>query len=67
MVSNKAVKAMKWTEEETVRETTPFRHAHRPIDRELLDEELTKENYKERFHQLLCCEEEEHKKILKER
>ena len=67
MISKKTVGAMKWpTEEETVQETAPFHHAHRPIDRELLDEELTKENCKDKFHQRLCHE-EEYEKILKER
>ena len=58
-------------------QTMPFRqisrhkldHVHRPRDEELLsiDHVLTQENYKEKFHQLLCREEEEHKKILHER
>ena len=44
-----------------------FEHTHRPHDQVLLEAELTTENYKEKFHQLLCREEEEHEKILQER
>ncbi len=57
---------MKWMEKEIARESE-FRHNHRPVDKELLDEELTRNNYKEKFHQLLCREEEEHDKLLKQR
>ena len=58
-------------------QTMPFRqisrrkleHFHRPQDEELLsvDHVLTQENYKEKFHQLLCREEEEHERILHDR
>ena len=44
-----------------------FNHSHELPNEELLKASLTKENYKQKFHQLLCCEEEEHKKILRER
>ena len=44
-----------------------FVHKHRPRDQTLLEAELTTENYKEKFHQLLCREEEEHERILQER
>ena len=44
-----------------------FQHKHQPVNKDLLEAELTAENYKEKFHQLLCREEEEHEKILKER
>ncbi len=57
---------MKWMEKEIVRENE-YRHIHRPVDKELLDEEFTRNNYKEKFHQLLCREEEEHDKLLKQR
>ena len=42
-------------------------HNHRPFDKKLLTAKLTEQNYKEKFHQLLCCEEEEHDRLLKER
>ena len=42
-------------------------HKHQDRDVELLNADLTQDNYKEKFHQLLCREEEEHKKILHER
>ncbi len=35
--------------------------------RQLLDEPTTAENYKEKFHDLLCWEEQEHEKQLTER
>ena len=44
-----------------------FKHKHRPRNQDLLEAELTTENYKEKFHQLLCREEEEHERILQER
>ena len=44
-----------------------IRHLHQPVDEELLKADLTRENYRRKFHQLLCCEEEEHEKILRER
>ena len=34
---------------------------------ELLKQQLTAETYKEKFHHLLCCEEQEHDKQLAER
>ena len=37
------------------------------IDVELLKEELTRENYVEKFHHLLLCEEQEHHRILNEK
>lgn len=44
-----------------------FKHVHQLRDIELLKADLTVENYKSRFHQLLCREEEEHEKILRDR
>ena len=44
-----------------------FRHEHKPLDKGLLKADLSRDNYKTKFHQLLCQEEEEHDKILKER
>ena len=42
-------------------------HSHQPIDEELLKAPINIENYRQKFHQLLCREEEEHEKILVER
>ena len=42
-------------------------HSHQPVDEGLLKAPLTTENYRRKFHQLLCREEEEHEKILRER
>ena len=42
-------------------------HFHQPVDEDLLKAPLTRENYRRKFHQLLCREEEEHAKILRER
>lgn len=42
-------------------------HCHRTVDTELLKSPLTPENYREKFHQLLCREEEEHERLLAER
>ena len=65
-VKKKPVQDLSWAKE-NIREPL-FKHDHRPVDRDLLNEELlTRENYREKFHQLLCREEEEHEKILKER
>jgi len=36
-------------------------------NRHILEEQLTSENYKEKFHHLLCWEEQEHDKQLAER
>ena len=44
-----------------------IQHYHQPIDEDLLNAPLTRENYKQKFHQLLCREEEEHEQILRER
>ena len=44
-----------------------IQHSHRPVDEDLLKAPLTRENYKQKFHQLLCREEEEHEKILRGR
>lgn len=35
------------------------------LNESLLEEKLTRENYKEKFHQLLCWEEKEHEEQLK--
>ena len=40
------------------------KHEHRDRDINLLSVDLTVENYKEKFHQLLCREEDVHKKTL---
>lgn len=48
-------------------QSTTFRHEHRLLDEDLLKAPLNRENYKTKFHQLLCQEEEEHDKILKKR
>ena len=44
-----------------------FKHRHRKCDEEILKANLTRDNYREKFHQLLCREEDEHQKILMER
>ena len=44
-----------------------FNHNHQAYDRKVLESCLTRENYKRKFHQLLCREEEEHERILQER
>ena len=44
-----------------------FKHKHQQRDIQLLKADLTVENYKSRFHQLLCREEEEHERILRDR
>ena len=44
-----------------------IQHSHQPVDENLLKAPLTRENYRRKFHQLLCREEEEHEKILRER
>ena len=33
----------------------------------MLESQLTRENYRAKFHQLLCREEEEHERLLAER
>ena len=43
---------------------TKYKHA---LDVEKLKQPLSKDNYVERFHHLLCWEEQEHDKILKQR
>ena len=43
-----------------------FRHDHRSPDLEIFEGKLKAENYRERFHQLLCREEDEHKRLLEE-
>lgn len=43
-----------------------FKHVHRTLDKELL-EDLSRENYRAKFHQLLCQEEEEHDRVLSKR
>ena len=42
-------------------------HDHCAVDMELLKSSLTPENYRKKFHQLLCREEEEHERLLAER
>ena len=44
-----------------------IKHDHCPEDLVLLETELKQENYCEKFHQLLCREEEEHEKLLSDR
>ena len=43
------------------------KHNHRPEDMKLLKSALTRDNYREKFHQLLCREEEEHERLLAQR
>uniref|UniRef100_A0A1X7UNX9 RNB domain-containing protein n=1 Tax=Amphimedon queenslandica TaxID=400682 RepID=A0A1X7UNX9_AMPQE len=43
------------------------KHSHCPINEELLAATLTPSNYKEKFHQLLCREEDEHERILRDK
>ena len=45
-------------------DTTADKHEHQDRDQNLLSADLTMENYKKKFHQLLCREEEEHEKTL---
>ena len=40
------------------------KHEHQDRNLDLLKAELTVENYKDKFHQLLCREEEQHEKAL---
>ena len=40
-----------------------FKHVHRTLDEDLLEDPLSRENYKAKFHQLLCLE-EEHDQVL---
>ena len=42
-------------------------HKHCAVDMELLKSPLTQKNYRAKFHQLLCREEEEHENLLAER
>ena len=42
-----------------------LKHEHQQRNTQLLKADLTVENYKSRFHQLLCREEEEHERILR--
>ena len=42
-------------------------HKHCAMDMELLESPLTQKNYRKKFHQLLCREEEEHENLLAER
>ena len=44
-----------------------FEHDHQLRDQKLLSAILTVDNYKEKFHQLLCREEDEHEKILRDK
>lgn len=44
-----------------------YKHKHEPYNEDLLKAVLSRENYKAKYHQLLCCEEEEHKRVLSER
>ena len=44
-----------------------FKHDNQPRDEKLLKENLTVKNYKKKFHQLLCREEDEHERILIEK
>ena len=43
------------------------KHDHRLLNKNFLRAELSPSNYREKFHQLLCCEEEEHYQLLKEK
>ena len=42
-------------------------HKHCDMDMGLLESPLTQKNYRKKFHQLLCREEEEHENLLAER
>ena len=53
------------TEDDT--KNKPFTHKHLPYNAELLEAPLSRQNYKEKFHQLLCREEDEHDRILQEK
>ena len=44
-----------------------IQHSHQLVDKNLLKAPLTRENYRRKFHQLLCREEEKHEKILRKR
>ena len=44
-----------------------FKHRHRKHDEMILKAPLSRSNYREKFHQLLYREEDEHQKILTER
>lgn len=44
-----------------------FKHDHQLRDQKLLSATLTVDNYKKKFHQLLCREEDEHEKILRKK
>ena len=50
--------------EEHSKSFTQYKHA---LDIEKLKQPLSRENYVEKFHHLLCWEEQEHDKILKQR
>ena len=43
------------------------KHQCLPANDELLTARLTPVNYKEKFHQLLCREEDEHERILSDK
>ena len=54
--------------DEVVSETVKIHnHVHQLRNEELLKAELTVGNYKARFHQLLCREEDEHERLLTEK
>ena len=42
-------------------------HNHCAMDMKLLESPLTPNNYRKKFHKLLCKEEEEHQRLLAER
>ena len=47
---------------------TDFYMQHKDLlDKAIIEKDLTRENYKEKFHHLLCWEEKEHEKLLAER
>ena len=50
---------------ETSKTCPPFKHNHQSVD--ILKAELTQENYRKKFHQLLRREEKEHRNILTNR
>ena len=47
--------------------TWPCLHKHIPYNDDLLKAPLTRHNYRKKFHQLLCREEEEHNNMLMKR
>ena len=47
--------------------TNFYRELEGKLDMKVIQRKLTPENYKEKFHHLLCWEEKEHERLLAER